>query len=288
MRRWSGRRSSVPPSAGAGSVARLRPADRVRLAPRRHSSSLARRPRQRRSRGVLALRLPPSRSPACGRGSGAAAGRRAAWSSAASERASARSGCSAEGQEPKALVVFIHGRGGKREDTPYYHRRCATSQSGATPCCTRATSRSPATRAACAISSTRCRRAAAQLPHGLPIVLSRLLRGGGIAVDYSALDPEIGTPRAVLAVFPILLDARLNLHSIPPRVRFLFFGRRPGHPGRSRRHARLAAAASGRRLSAPAAGRELVRSQGAFRRRTCPCSRTARAPARRSGPGRTA
>ena len=24
-------------------------------------------------------------------------------------------------KKPKALVVFIHGRGGKREDTPYYH-----------------------------------------------------------------------------------------------------------------------------------------------------------------------
>jgi poly(3-hydroxybutyrate) depolymerase len=27
-----------------------------------------------------------------------------------------------KGQEPKALVVFLHGRGDAREDTPYYHR----------------------------------------------------------------------------------------------------------------------------------------------------------------------
>jgi hypothetical protein len=84
-------------------------------------------------------------------------------------------------------------------------------------------------------------------------------------VDYAALHPEVGIPRAVLAVFPVLLDARLHLRSIPPSVRFLFLvGDRDtqvGADGARDLLQQLLRAGYPRRLLRA----ELVRSQGAFR-----------------------
>ena len=106
--------------------------------------------------------------------------------------------------------------------------------------------------------------AAAQLPKGLPVVLIGYSRGGGLAVDYTALAPHIGTPKAVLAVFPILLDPRLNLRSIRPSTRFLFLvGDRDtqvGAEGARDLLQQLLAAGYPRRLLRA----ELVRSQGDF------------------------
>jgi dienelactone hydrolase len=106
--------------------------------------------------------------------------------------------------------------------------------------------------------------ATAGLPKGLPVVLIGYSRGGGMAVDYTALAPQIGTPRAVLAVFPVLLDARLNLRSIPPAVRFLFLvGDRDtqvGAGGTRDLVQQLLAAGYPRRLLRA----ELVRSRGDF------------------------
>jgi hypothetical protein len=62
-------------------------------------------------------------------------------------------------------------------------------------------------------------------PKHLPLIVIGYSRGGGLAVDYTALLTPIGKPRAVLAVFPVLLttiDPKLDLRSIPHRVRFLF------------------------------------------------------------------
>jgi hypothetical protein len=84
-------------------------------------------------------------------------------------------------------------------------------------------------------------------------------------VDYAALHPEVGMPHAVLAVFPVLLDARLHLRSIPPSVRFLFLvGDRDtqvGADGARDLLQQLLRAGYPRRLLRA----ELVRSQGAFR-----------------------
>jgi dienelactone hydrolase len=169
------------------------------------------------------------------------------------------------GREPKALVVVIHGRGGAREDTPYYHRpwlrhlalrgnvvlypRYETLPGDARGLRFMYDALPPAT---------------AGLPKGLPVVLIGYSRGGGMAVDYTALAPQIGTPRAVLAVFPILLDPRLNLQSIPPAVRFLFLvGDRDtqvGAGGTRDLVQQLLAAGYPRRLLRA----ELVRSRGDF------------------------
>jgi dienelactone hydrolase len=170
------------------------------------------------------------------------------------------------GREPKRLVVFIHGRGGKREDTPYYHRPWLRhlAERGSAVLYPRY-EQIPGDARGLRFLVDALPPAAAQLPQGLPVVLIGYSRGGGLAVDYAALQPEIGTPRAVLAVFPILLDARLSLRSIPPRVRFLFLvGDRDTQVGvggtRDLLQQLLAAGYPRRLLDA-----ELVRSKGAFR-----------------------
>jgi pimeloyl-ACP methyl ester carboxylesterase len=170
-----------------------------------------------------------------------------------------------KGREPKALVVFIHGRGDATEDTPYYHR----------PWLRHLAARGNAVlypRYETIPGDTRALRflfdavppAAAGLPKGLPVVLIGYSRGGGLAVDYTALHPQIGLPRAVLAVFPILLDAKLDLRSIPPRVRFLFLvGDRDtqvGATGAAELVQRLAVAGYPRRLMRT----ELIRSNQDF------------------------
>jgi pimeloyl-ACP methyl ester carboxylesterase len=126
-------------------------------------------------------------------------------------------------RKPKAMVVFVHGRGDAREDTPYYHGpwlRHLAAQGNAVLYPRYETV--PGDSRALRFLYDALPPAAAKLPEGLPIVLIGYSRGGGLAVDYTALAPQIGTPRAVLAVFPILLDPRLHLRSIPPSVRFLF------------------------------------------------------------------
>ena len=159
-----------------------------------------------------------------------------------------------KGQEPKALVVFLHGRGDAREDTPYYHRPWLRhlAERGNAVLYPRY-EKIPGDSRALRFLVDAVPPAAAQLPKGLPVVLIGYSRGGGLAVDYAALHPEVGIPRAVLAVFPVLLDARLHLRSIPPSVRFLFLvGDRDtqvGADGARDLFQQLLA----RRLSAPAA-----------------------------------
>ena len=167
--------------------------------------------------------------------------------------------------KPKAMVVFVHGRGDKREDTPYYHRpwlRHLAEQGNAVLYPRYETI--PGDSRGLRFLYDALPPAAAELPRKLPIVLIGYSRGGGLAVDYTALDPQIGTPKAVLAVFPILLDPRLHLRSIPPSVRFLFLvGDRDtqvGAEGARDLLQQLLAAGYPRRLLRA----ELVRSQGGF------------------------
>jgi pimeloyl-ACP methyl ester carboxylesterase len=169
------------------------------------------------------------------------------------------------GREPKALVVFIHGRGDAREDTPYYHRpwlRHLAARGNAVLYPRYETV--PGDSRALRFLYDALPPAAKTLPKGLPIVLIGYSRGGGLAVDYTALAPQLGTPRAVLAVFPILLDPRLRLRSIPPSVRFLFLvgdrDHQVGAAGARDLLQQLLAAGYPRRLLRA----ELVRSRAGF------------------------
>lgn len=169
------------------------------------------------------------------------------------------------GRKPKAMVVFVHGRGDAREDTPYYHKpwlRHLAREGNAVLYPRYETI--PGDSRALRFLYDALPPAAKKLPKGLPIVVIGYSRGGGLAVDYTALAPQIGTPRAVLAVFPILLDPRLHLSSIPPSVRFLFLvGDRDtqvGAEGARDLLTQLLNAGYPRRLLRA----ELVRSQGDF------------------------
>jgi pimeloyl-ACP methyl ester carboxylesterase len=171
-----------------------------------------------------------------------------------------------KGLDPKALVIFLHGRGDAREDTPYYHRPWLRhlAERGNAVLYPRY-EKIPGDSRALRFLVDAVPPAAAELPKRLPVVLIGYSRGGGLAVDYTALHPEVGMPRAVLAVFPVLLDARLHLRSIPPSVRFLFLvGDRDtqvGAEGARDLLQQLLSAGYPRRLLRA----ELVRSQGAFR-----------------------
>ena len=168
-------------------------------------------------------------------------------------------------RKPKATVVFIHGRGDKREDTPYYHRPWLhhLAEKGNAVLYPRYET-IPGDSRGLRFLYDALPAAVAELPKDLPIVLIGYSRGGGLAVDYTALAPQIGTPKAVLAVFPILLDPRLHLRSIPPTVRFLFLvGDRDtqvGAEGARDLLQQLLASGYPRRLLRA----ELVRSQGGF------------------------
>lgn len=171
-----------------------------------------------------------------------------------------------QGPKPKALVVFIHGRGDATEDTPANHRpwlRHLAAQGNAVLYPRYETI--PGDSRGLRFLFDALPPAAAQVrPKGLPVVLIGYSRGGGLAVDYTALHPQIGLPRAVLAVFPVLLDPKLDLRSIPPRVRFVFLvGDRDtqvGAAGASDLLRQLVAAGYPRRLLRA----ELVPSRGGF------------------------
>ncbi|HEY2938547.1 MAG TPA: hypothetical protein VGJ27_01925, partial [Gaiellaceae bacterium] len=171
-----------------------------------------------------------------------------------------------KGEEPKSLVVFIHGRGDVTEDTPANHRpwlRHLAARGNAVLYPRYETI--PGDARGLRFLFDALPPAAAEVePKGLPVVLIGYSRGGGLAVDYTALHPQIGLPRAVLAVFPILLDPKLDLRSIPPRVRFVFLvGDRDtqvGAGGAAELVQSLAAAGYPKRLLRA----ELVRSRGAF------------------------
>jgi dienelactone hydrolase len=171
-----------------------------------------------------------------------------------------------KGDDPKSLVVFIHGRGDVTEDTPANHRpwlRHLAARGNAVLYPRYETI--PGDARGLRFLFDALPPAAAEVePKGLPVVLIGYSRGGGLAVDYTALHPQIGLPRAVLAVFPILLDPKLDLRSIPPRVRFVFLvGDRDtqvGAGGAAELVQRLAAAGYPKRLMRA----ELVRSTGDF------------------------
>jgi dienelactone hydrolase len=170
------------------------------------------------------------------------------------------------GREPRAMVVFLHGAGGEVEDTPFNHRQWLRhlAARGNAVLYPRYEVIPGDPRALRFLFDAVPPAAAKVKPHGLPFVLIGYSRGGGLAVDYTALAPQIGTPRAVMGVFPVLLDPKLHYTGIPPKVRFLFLvGDRDtavGADGAQDLLNRLAAAGYPRRLLRA----EIVRSHGGF------------------------
>ncbi len=131
-----------------------------------------------------------------------------------------------EGRKPRALVVFFHGTGDQLETTPYHHRPwlrhlAATGNVVFYPRFESYPGEPGALRNA--IAGIRAAMAKTSLPRAVPVVVIGFSRGGGLAVDYTAIAPVVGpTPRAVLSVFPAMSDQKLDLRGIQPGTRFVF------------------------------------------------------------------
>ena len=128
------------------------------------------------------------------------------------------------GRDPRALVVFFHGLGDQAETTPVNHlpwlRHLAAK--GNVVLYPRFEVRPGAPRALKhAIFGIRT--GVAQLKLRLPVVAIGYSRGGGLAFDYTAVAPAVGVvPRALLAVFPAMLDPPLDMRAVDPRTRYVF------------------------------------------------------------------
>jgi hypothetical protein len=109
-----------------------------------------------------------------------------------------------EGRKPRALVLFVHGAGDDREDTPYYHR----------PWIRHLVVRGnvvvypryepfPGGQRVLAHLLAGARLGARHAPSGLPSVAIGYSRGGRLVMEYAALARGVPpVPKAILSVFP--------------------------------------------------------------------------------------
>ena len=126
----------------------------------------------------------------------------------------------------RALVVFFHGLGDQRETTPYHHRPwlrhlAANGNIVFYPRYEQYPGAPGALKNA--IDGIRTAMGKTNLTRPLPAVVIGYSRGGGLGFDYTAIAPVVGpTPKAVLAVFPAMMDPALDLRGIQPGTRFVF------------------------------------------------------------------
>jgi hypothetical protein len=109
-----------------------------------------------------------------------------------------------EGRKPRAVVLFVHGAGDRREDTPYYHR----------PWIEHLAARGnvviypryepfPGGQRVLAHLLTGARLGARHAPADLPAVAIGYSRGGRLVMEYAALARGVPpVPKAILSVFP--------------------------------------------------------------------------------------
>lgn len=129
------------------------------------------------------------------------------------------------GQEPKSVVLYLHGLGGVRETTPELHRpwlRHLAARGNAVLYPRYEVRPGEPGGLQHAIDGIRLGFRRLKLAD-LPVVSIGYSRGGGMAVEYMGVAQAVGVvPEAVLAVFPALLDPILDLSVVPKRTRFVF------------------------------------------------------------------
>jgi len=128
-------------------------------------------------------------------------------------------------RKPRVLVIFLHGLGNEAETTPIYHlpwiaHLAKTGDAVFYP----AYEAQPGGPDAL-LHVIRALTIATPVLGKLrpPVVVIGYSRGGGLAVDYTAVARAVGpVPKAVLAVFPAMSDTKLDLRSVAPGTRFVF------------------------------------------------------------------
>jgi acetyl esterase/lipase len=132
---------------------------------------------------------------------------------------------SPESRTPASLVVFLHGLGGVQETTPALHRPWLRhlAENGNVVVYPRYEVR-PGEPGGLEHAIDGIRLAASKAGAGdAPVVLIGYSRGGGMAVEYTGVARAVGVvPKAVLGVFPALLDPVLDLSVVQPKTRFVF------------------------------------------------------------------
>lgn len=109
-----------------------------------------------------------------------------------------------EGRKPKALVLFVHGAGDAREDTPYYHRPWIQHlvAHGDVVVYPRYEPFPGAPRILAHLLAG-ARAGARHVARGLPVVAIGYSRGGRLVMEYAAEARGVPpVPAAILSVFP--------------------------------------------------------------------------------------
>ena len=124
------------------------------------------------------------------------------------------------------MVVFLHGLADDVESTPANHlpwlRHLAARGDAVLYPRFESTPGSP--RAVYhALKGVVAGMKALDAPAGVPVVVIGYSRGGGLALDVAALAPGVAVfPRAVLSVFPAMLDPPIDYRSIPAGTPIVF------------------------------------------------------------------
>lgn len=126
--------------------------------------------------------------------------------------------------KPKLIVLFVHGLGGQRETTPYFHRPwlehlAREGYEAVYP----AYEGHPLQDGAMKHLVQGLGLAAPHLAHGLPVAAIGYSRGGRLVVDYAAISSVTGlSPRRIFSVFPAgTMDPPLDLTPLDGHTKVL-------------------------------------------------------------------
>ncbi len=126
--------------------------------------------------------------------------------------------------KPKLIVIFVHGLGGQRETTPYYHRPwlehlAREGYEAVYP----AYEAFPLQNGALKHLVQGLATAAAHVPSGVPVAAIGYSRGGRLVMDYASISSTTGlVPGRIFSVFPAgTMDQPLDLAPLDGHTKVL-------------------------------------------------------------------
>jgi predicted alpha/beta-hydrolase family hydrolase len=126
--------------------------------------------------------------------------------------------------EPKLIVLFVHGLGGQRETTPYYHRAwLAHMAREGWEVVYPAYEAHPLQNGALKHLVEGVALAGRHVAHSVPVAAIGYSRGGRLVVDFASVSTVTGlVPRRIFSVFPAgTMDTPLDLAPLDGRTRVL-------------------------------------------------------------------